>query len=53
MSATSRTRNSKSSKKVGHDVEGHAVTERLERLAAQHPKLVRALEKEDASELYK
>jgi hypothetical protein len=29
-----------------------SLTERLERLAAQHPKLVRALEKEDSSELY-
>jgi hypothetical protein len=53
MSATSKAKNTKSNMKEGQNIKGHALTERLGGLTAQHPKLVRALEKEDASELHK
>lgn len=52
MSAIRRTGDSKPVKAEKHTAQ-MSITERLERLTAQHPKLVRALEKEDASELYK
>ena len=31
----------------------YSITERLEKLTQEHPKLVRALEREDPTELYK